>query len=73
MAAFVALTVALAGVITALYTGIASTISDPWLLQGLGLFIPSNAGACVSAVLAAKLARRIYDLNIEGVRTAAVA
>lgn len=71
--AFVALTLALASAITALYTGITASISDPWLLQGLGLFVPSNAGACMSAVLAAKLARRIYDINMTGVQVAAQA
>jgi hypothetical protein len=71
--AFVALTLTLSAVITVLYTGIASSLSDPWLLTGVGLFIPSNAGACVSAILAAKLARRIYDLNISGVKVLATA
>lgn len=68
IAAFVALTLALASLITGLYTGIAVSVSDSELVAGFGLFIPANAGACVSAVLAAKLARRIYDINVEAVK-----
>lgn len=73
IAAFVALTLALASLISGLYTGIAASVGDSDLVAGFGLFIPANGSACVSAVLAAKLARRIYDINMDAVKVLASA
>lgn len=63
-AALLALTTAFIAVVKALLYGIVATL-PAWAATGAALLLPSNLSACISAILAAKIARWIYDYHVE--------
>lgn len=52
--------VAIAGVI-----GLISPIAPPFFSDALGMFLPSNAKACISAIFSAFVLRWLYDWQVK--------
>lgn len=46
-----------------LTSGIAASITNEWVLMGMGMIWPSNAEACITAILSAELAVYIYQFK----------
>lgn len=63
VAAFAALTTAFYAVVYGVVSGL-SVITPPGFSSALGLFLPSNAYLCISAVLATYAARWLYDMQL---------
>ncbi len=69
IAAFVALTAAFWAVMTSLFNTVLGWASMPsWFAASVGLFIPGDLPAVLSAVLAARAARAAYDIAVEKVK-----
>lgn len=64
IAATVVLTVGLATLMTGLLTGITASLSNSWLVQGAGLFLPWNASLCVAAYVAARVGKWMHDFAL---------
>lgn len=74
MAAFGILTVAfIASINTALNTVLAAMQLTPWAATAVGMFIPSNFGVVLGAVVAAKISKAAYDLAISKVKVISAA
>jgi hypothetical protein len=69
IAAFIALTVSLIVALQALFNAVlSSAILPPWFAQYIGLAIPPDFVAVLSAVVAARATRMAYDIAVEKVR-----
>lgn len=66
-ATFVALTLAFWGVMVAAIAALSYSMPS-WLSSGIGQVIPGNLSACVSALVAARLARAVYDWHVENLK-----
>ena len=60
----VSLTSSLYAALAALVSTLALTL-PPTLVGNVGLFVPSNLGACVSIYVSARLLRWAYDWNVK--------
>lgn len=69
--------IALVGVITAafitvingLVSALSGSLSTPgWLVNSIGMFIPSNFALCLSSIVSAHIARAAYDLAMDKTR-----
>lgn len=69
IAAGLVLTLAMFAAIQGLLVGIVY-IFPPWAGGWFVAVIPSNAVACVGAIISAKLARFVYDYNMENLKIA---
>ena len=64
IAAFVALTGVFYAAIYAVVAGI-TVLTPPYFSTALGLFLPGNTYACLSAICATYVARWVYDLQLK--------
>jgi len=69
IAAGLVLTLAMFAAIKGLLAGIAYAF-PAWALGWFVAIIPSNALACAGAIIAAKMARFVYDYNMENIKIA---
>lgn len=69
VAGALALTTAFVGVLKGLANGIEASL--PAWAVGVGYFIPDNAAVCFSAIVAAVIARWIYDYHMGVLKMAA--
>ena len=69
IAAGLILTLAMFAFIKGLLGGIAYAFPS-WAGGWFAAIIPSNAAACIGAILAAKMARFVYDYNMENIKLA---
>jgi len=69
IAAGLVLTLAMFAAIKGLLAGIAYAFPT-WALGWFVAIIPSNALACAGAIIAAKMARFVYDYNMENIKIA---
>ncbi|CAG4883762.1 conserved membrane protein of unknown function [Georgfuchsia toluolica] len=70
LAAFLAMTVTFVGVVHALLSAIVYAMPSS-MAEGADLILPSNFSACIGSLIAAKIARWIYDYHVESLRIAA--
>lgn len=61
--------VGFAAAIIALYQGIVY-VTPPWMMAGIGMFIPPNTVPMLSLLMTARLARLAYDFQREKLRLA---
>lgn len=66
VAASIALYIGLSSTIHALLSGIFQSL--PGWASHIGLFMPANIGACISAVVAAKFAFAFYQWNLTNLK-----
>jgi hypothetical protein len=65
IAAFVLLTAALVASINAIVTTLmALAVVPSWISYSLGLFVPADFGAVLSAIVSARICRVAYDLSM---------
>jgi hypothetical protein len=69
IAAGLVLTLAMFAAIKGLIAGIGYAF-PPWAMGWFVAVIPSNAVACAGAIIAAKMARFVYDYNMENLKIA---
>lgn len=69
IAAGLVLTLAMFAAIKGLLAGIGYAFPS-WALGWFAAVIPSNAVACAGAIIAAKMARFVYDYNMENLKIA---
>ncbi len=68
-AALIAVTVAFIATINGIVGTLASHLTGPaWIANAVGMFIPSDFGACIGAIVSAHIARAAYDLAVEKTR-----
>lgn len=69
IAAFVLLTTAFIACINTILNTVLTVMTVPaWISSGVGMFVPGNFTACLSAIMSAKICRSAYDLAMEKVR-----
>lgn len=66
-ATFIALTVAMWAAMAAFISGLAYSMPD-WLSAGIAQVIPANLAPCVSALVAARVARAVYEWHVENLK-----
>ena len=63
LSAFVVLTAAFIASINALVSSMSGYLAVPtWVLNGVGMFLPTNFAVVVGAIFAARISRAAYDL-----------
>lgn len=67
IAAFLSLTGVFVLTIKALLTGIVYAL-PPWAASVAGVILPTNFGPCISAYIAAKVARWIYEFHTKTIQ-----
>lgn len=68
LASLAALTIGFYVAIKALVVGLVSQITHPVLLMGFYVVWPSNADACIAAVLSAEVTAFIYRMHVANVK-----
>ena len=65
----IALTASFIAVINGLVGSLASSLVTPsWMLNAVGMFVPTNFALCLSSIVSAHIARAGYDLAMDKTR-----